>query len=112
MSERPIRSEPGPGDQHAGTVATENPGGGRPGERHEVGDARSSRRDPPHVTENDESSDVAREGEGQGGAPPVLPANASGSDSVSSEEQDFVIDDESAYDRRPTQDKDHPPSQG
>ena len=102
------RSEGEPGDQHAGTVATENPSGGRAGERHEVGDARSSRRDPPHLSESDES---ARTKSGEGGAP-VLPANAGGTDAVSAEEQDFEVDEQSAYDHRPSQDKDQPPSRG
>ena len=87
--------------QHAGTVATENPAGGAPGERHEVGSAASSRRDPPHVTENDEAGDVDA---------PALPANASGRDEISSEEANVRIDEESAYDGRQSQDKDRPPS--
>ena len=97
----------GPGEekpasgQHAGTVATENPGGGRPGDRHEVGSAASSRRDPPHATENDERA---------GADAPVLPANASGRDRISSEEANIPIDEESAYDGRESQDKDRPPS--
>ena len=95
MSEPEKGSSPAPDDQHAGTVATENPGAGGPGERHEVGDSASSRRDPPHGTEN-------------GGA--ALPANAGGTDRVSSDEQDFEVNEESAYDRRPTQDKDRPAS--
>ena len=97
-------SAPRKDEQHAGTVATENPGGNAPGERHEVGDSASSRRDPPHVTDNDEAS---ASGTAEG---PTLPANASGRDEVSSEEQDFEVDEESAYDRRPTQDKDRPAS--
>ncbi|HEX6925650.1 MAG TPA: hypothetical protein VF167_09470 [Longimicrobiaceae bacterium] len=97
------------GNQHAGTVATENPGAGGPGQRHEVGDAATSRRDPPHVTESDESSPVRQDG--QADAAPVLPANAGGSDNISSEEHDLEIEEESAYDRRPTQDKDRPPSE-
>lgn len=105
MSHRPEGERTG--DQHAGTVATENPSGGRAGERHEVGDARSSRRDPPHLSESDES---ARTKSGATGDAPVLPANAGGTDAVSSEEQDFEVDEQSAYDRRPSQDKDQPPS--
>ena len=89
-------------DQHAGTVATENPGGGRPGERHEVGTAASSRQNPPHQTESDRSAPA----EG-----PTLPANAGGRDSMSSEEQNQPIDDESAYEGRESQDKDRPPSE-
>ena len=94
-------------DQHAATVATENPGSGEAGERHEVGDAESSRRDPPHVTDND----AARTGEVTEDAGPSLPANASGRDEIPADEQDFKVDEESAYDRRPTQDKDRPASQ-
>lgn len=94
-------------DQHAGTVATENPGSGDPGDRHEVGDAASSRRDPPHMTDNDEEN-----GSGKAGTTgPALPANASGRDEIPADEQDFEVDDESAYDRRPTQDKDRPASE-
>ena len=92
----------GTDDQHAGTVATENPGGGRPGERHEVGTAASSRRNPPHTTENDTGS--ASDG-------PTLPANAGGRDRISSDEQNQPIDEESAYEGRESQDKDRPPSE-
>lgn len=93
--------------QHAGTVATENPGAGEEGERHEVGDAQSSQRHPPHVTANDEAAPAQAE---EGAEAPVLPANAAGRDAVGAEEQDFEVDEESAYDRRPTQDKDRPAS--
>lgn len=102
MKKERVGSPRGTRDQNAGTVATENPGGGSPGDRYEVGDAHSSRRDPPHVTENDR--------EGEQGEAPSLPANASGQDAVPSREQDFEVDEESAYDRRPTQDKDRPAS--
>lgn len=104
MSDRADRSGQGSEHQHTGTVATENPGGGKPGDRYEVGDARSSRRDQPHSTGNDEVN--ARPGKS-----PSLPANASGQDQVSSDDQDFEVDEESAYDRRPSQDKDRPPSE-
>ena len=104
MSQSPHRPERVSDDEHAGTVATENPGGGRPGERHEVGDAQSSQRNPPHATEKDEVS-------GRPGESPALPANASGRDRVSADDQDFQVDEESAYDRRPSQDKDRPPSE-
>ena len=97
---RPARSTD---DQHAGTVATENPGGGRPGERHEVGTAASSRQNPPHATENDTPSPTEA---------PTLPANAGGRDKISSQEQNQPIDDESAYEGRESQDKDRPPSEG
>ena len=82
--------------QHAGTVATENPGAAEEGERHEVGDAESSRRDPPHVTANDEAAPVQA---AEGAEAPVLPANAAGRDALSAEEQDFDVDEETAYDR-------------
>ncbi len=98
-------SAPRKDEQHAGTVATENPGDNDPGQRHEVGDSASSRRDPPHVTDNDQEATSAGK---RGAEGPSLPANASGRDEISSEEQDFDIDEESAYDRRPTQDKDRP----
>lgn len=104
MSDRADHSEQDSEHQHAGTVATENPGGGKPGDRYEVGDARSSRRDPPHSTANDEVN-------GRPDQSPSLPANASGLDQVSSDAQDFEVDEESAYDRRPSQDKDRPPSE-
>jgi hypothetical protein len=69
-------------------------------ERQEVGNARSSARHPPHVTENEEDAPVQEEMPAKGDAP-VLPANASGRDSVPVDEQDQPIDDESMYDRRP-----------
>ena len=74
-----------------------------------MGDAESSRRDPPHVTANDEAAPVQA---AEGAEAPVLPANAAGRDALSAEEQDFDVDEESAYDRRPTQDKDRPASGG
>lgn len=100
-------SAPRQGEQHASTVATEHPGDNAPGQRHEVGDSDSSRRDPPHMTENDEEAAAAGKAGAEG---PTLPANASGRDEISSQDQDFEVDDESAYDRRPTQDKDRPAS--
>lgn len=96
-------------EQHAATVATENPGAAEEGARHEVGDAESSRRDPPHVTRNDKAAPLQP---AEGADAPALPANATGHDAISSEDQDFEVDDESAYDFRPTQDKDRPASGG
>jgi hypothetical protein len=69
-------------------------------ERKEVGDARSSARDRPHVTENEDGAPVQESRSGRGDAP-VLPANASGQDAVPVDQQDEPIDDESMYDRRP-----------
>jgi hypothetical protein len=57
-------------------------------------------RQKPHVTENEEGKPV--QGDEDGDAP-VLPANASGSDQVSTDDQPRTVDDESAYDRRPEQ---------
>ncbi len=79
-------------------------------ERLEVGSARDSRRNPPHVTENDEDAPVQQETSAPNDVP-VLPANASGRDTVGEDEQDEPIDDESMYDRRPERDKDQPPSE-
>ena len=94
MSERP-REETG----SASTVAEQNPGEEGLLHRHEAGSAGDSQRHPPHVTEND------------GPAVPHLPANASGSDKVTTAEQDRGIDPASMYDRRPEEDKDQPPSE-
>jgi hypothetical protein len=79
-------------------------GGGAPGPREERGTAAGSRRNPPHVTENDADAPV------QDSIPapddvPVLPANAHGEDTVRSDALS-EIDDESMYDRRPGEDKD------
>lgn len=63
---------------------------------------------PPHVTENDEDAEVQDELESPDDVP-VLPANASGQDQVSSDDQSRVVDAESMYDRRPEEDKDWKP---
>ena len=76
--------------------------------RREVGSAAGSQRHPPHVTPNDEGAPVQQSNESPDEVP-VLPANAGGRDIISSEEQRQPIDDESMYDRRPSQDKDQPP---
>ena len=90
-------------DQLAGTVAEQHPQ--RPEgtlHRREVGTAAEQRLHPPHLTENDQ----------EGSAPaPALPANAHGSDRVSSAEQNRGIDKSSMYDRRPEEDKNQPPSE-
>lgn len=77
--------------------------------REEKGSAAGSRRHPPHVTENSEGGTVESE-ESAPGEVPILPANAEGSDTVSTEELDQGIDDTSMYDRRRDEDKDTPPS--
>lgn len=78
------------------------------GTRKEVGDAQSSHRHPPHVSENAEGAPL--QDDTAAGMVPTLPANASGEDKVSTEEHAQPIDDESMYDRRPSEDKDRPPS--
>ena len=74
-------------------------------ERVELGTQASSQRHPPHVTENDENAPV-REDKAAAGDAPVLPANASGRDKVTAEEQSQPTDDESMYDNRPSTNKD------
>jgi hypothetical protein len=78
--------------------------------RNDVGNASDSQRHPPHVTENDEGAPVQEDTLAPNDVP-VLPANASGSDAVTTGEQAEAIDDESMYDRRPDRDKDRPPSE-
>lgn len=59
---------------------------------------------PPHLTENDEDAPVQDEVESPDDVP-VLPANASGSDQVGTDKQQNEVDDESAYENRPEEDK-------
>ncbi|CAN5800055.1 hypothetical protein BH23GEM6_BH23GEM6_15460 [soil metagenome] len=59
---------------------------------------------PPHVTANDSQAPVQENIVSEQDVP-VLPANASGEDQVSTDDQPDQIDDESAYDRRPEEDK-------
>jgi hypothetical protein len=76
-----------------------------PGPRKEIGDAASSQVHPPHVTENDRGAQV----QGSTQAPntvPAMPANAHGRDVVDSSNEVRQVDDESAYERRPGEDKD------
>ena len=104
-------SKGGSGEENtfAGTVAQQHPGG-EPGKRKEVGTAASSQRHPPHVDENAGGAPVQKSTENP--APiPTLPANASGSDKVSTKEHDRGIDQASMYDRRPAEDKNQPPSE-
>lgn len=77
------------------------------GTRREVGDSRSSREHPPHVTENDEGAPVQEHLESPEDVP-TLPANAQGADTQPTD--GGAIDEESMYDRRPSEDKDRPPS--
>ena len=78
---------------------------GGPGPRKEIGDAASSQLHPPHATENDAGAQV----QGSTEAPntvPTAPANAHGKDLVDSQHEVRRVDDESAYERRPGEDKD------
>lgn len=100
-------SKPDPASQKAGfPEASTGPHGEG---RRQVGTAESSRRDPPHVTPNAEGAPVQRSSEAPDDVA-VLPANAAGRDNLTPEEQKETIDDESMYDRRPSQDKDKPPA--
>lgn len=78
--------------------------------RQEVGGAADSQRHAPHVTENDSGAEVQKETLAPNDVP-VLPANASGRDAVTTAEQAEPIDDESMYERRTDRDKNQPPSQ-
>lgn len=80
----------------------------QPGPRKEVGDAASSRRHPPHVSENAQGAPVQADAEGE--PIPTLPANAHGEDRTEMTEQP-ATDPESMYDRRPGENKDTPPSE-
>lgn len=76
--------------------------------RQEQGGEQQTSRERPHATENDREAGQIRNEADQ--TVPAMPANASGSDRVSTEDQDQGIDPESMYDRRPAEDKNRPPS--
>lgn len=78
--------------------------------RREVGSQSSSKKHPPHVSQNAEDEPIQEEMPSPGAAP-VMPANASGTDTVGTAEQAQPVDDESMYDGRPDEDKDQPPSE-
>ena len=101
-------AEQGAGKGFAETVAQQHPGGD-PKARREVGTAAASRLHPPHVDQNAEAAPVQAEHDNPASIP-TLPANASGSDKVTTGEHNQPIDDESMYDRRTSQDKNQPPS--
>ena len=101
-------AEQGGSKGFAGSGAEHRPGDD-PNGRKEVGTAASSRLHPPHVDENAEDGPVQDEHDNPADIP-TLPANASGSDKITTAEHDQPIDDESMYDRRRSQDKDQPPS--
>lgn len=97
-------------DGFAATVHQQHPAGGPAGERKEVGDAASSREHPPHLTENDESEAIPAEHDNAAEVP-ALPANAGGRDTMTTAEHDQGIEPTSMYERRPSEDKDQPPSE-
>ncbi len=86
------------------------PGGGRgDGEQYAIGrrDPEQSGRGeqhPPHVTENDSAGGVQDDHDSPDDVP-VLPANASGEDQVSTDDQPTEVREDSAYDQRPEEDK-------
>lgn len=65
-------------------------------------------RDRPHRTPADANREKTDPEQPDDAA--VLPANAAGETTSSSEEREQGIDSESMYDRRPEEDKDRPPS--
>lgn len=72
------------------------------------GSAAENAKHPPHVTVNDEGAPLQEE-EDRPGDIAALPANASGQEEVPP--TNGGINPTSAYDRRPEEDKDHPPSE-
>ena len=91
------------------TVRTEYPGRDRVASgRTEVGDP-DYRRDPPHVTRNDQEAPLQEERESPDDVA-ALPSNASGHDRASADSAARPIRPESAYDRRAAEDKDSPPA--
>lgn len=78
---------------------------GTPGPRREIGDAESSQLHPPHVSDQDRDAPVQKSAPSPS-AVPTMPANAHGRDVVDSHREVPRVDDESAYERRPGEDKD------
>jgi hypothetical protein len=80
-----------------------------PGPRKEIGGPENSQVHPPHVTENDHGAQV--QGSSESPTPvPALPANAHGQDVVPPTAGADYIDDESMYEKRPAEDKNHHPA--
>ena len=80
-----------------------------PGPRKEIGGPENSQVHPPHVTENDLGAQV--QGSSESPTPvPALPANAHGQDLVEPTGGADYIDDESMYEKRPGEDKNHHPA--
>lgn len=103
-------SRPEEMDEEALSPEARMKAGGSAGKgREERGGAAGNRRHPPHVTENFEEAPFQEENPAPN-AVEGLPPKASGRAEVSVEESAQPIDPESAYDRRPSEDKDQPPS--
>jgi len=79
-------------------------------ERHPRGSDQEGDRREPHVSKSAKNAPVQRTSTSPTPVEP-LPANASGRDRVSTDAMPRVVDEESAYDLRPSQDKDRPPSE-
>jgi hypothetical protein len=79
------------------------------GGRKEMGDAKSSRRDPPHLDQNMEDAPLQDDHPSPDDVP-TLPATAHGHDEIPADEQSQEIEAESMYDNRPEEDKNDPPS--
>jgi|GEM_PF-2816646 len=92
--EKPSTSAAGAEQADRYATGRRDPEASLPGEDH-----------PPHVTANDKGAPIQENNESSDEVP-VLPANASGEDQVPTEDQTLDIDEESAYDRRPEEDKD------
>jgi hypothetical protein len=90
------------------TVRTENPGRDQVASgRTEVGEP-DYRRDPPHVTRNDQDAPLQKE-QDRPDEIAAIPPNASGRDRVSVDEAAQPTDPTSAYGRRPAENKNIPP---
>jgi hypothetical protein len=98
----------------AGGGAAAEPSRGTPpkdpkGGREERGNSATSRKHPPHVTENVDDETLQSDGTAADDVP-SLPATAHGADKIPNVEQAQPINEESMYDGRPAEDKDRPPS--
>ena len=80
----------------------------QPGPRKEVGSSASSRKHPPHVSENVEGAQVQQSGTSAEPIP-ALPPNAHGKDRSDMTDQPEIREG-SAYENRPAEDKETPPS--
>jgi hypothetical protein len=96
-------------DRYKSPGAPKNPEPGPVGSREKVGDARSSHKHPPHVSESAEEAELQEQNSSPDDVP-VIPPLAQGQDKRPVDEIEQGIDDESMYDRRPSENKNTPPS--